>query len=247
MLILRRAKPKSPVILPPRARAPPQNPTRNRGFSVKPFFKNRHWVESSHGWHYKLKNIVNERPWPSFDLLFFWTASLRLIHFYRIVWLVLLDLVVSRFSFLVYCRFSCCLVSLTMAPVSSPSPPPDHVALVPRCTRFFCQPLHQQTWWSFWPVFTTAIISDGGASVVQYSFHIKVQDIFLERWRPWLFWPTYGHLTHHFCSFFPCCPSLFQLSRREQQSITAEGWHAQQNSNNNQYTNIKSYTINDWQ
>jgi hypothetical protein len=194
----------------------------------------------------KHRNLVNERPWPSFDLLFIFYSIVATNSFLQ-------DCLVGPprpggklISCLVYCRFSCCLVSLTMAPVSSPSPPPAHVVLVPRCTRFFfCQPFHQQKCRPFWPVFTTAIISGGGASVVQYSFYIKVQDTFLEPWRPWLFLPTYGHLTHHFCSFFPCCPSLFQLSRREQQSIRAKGWHAQQNNNNNQYTNIKSYTSND--
>jgi hypothetical protein len=162
---------------------------------------------------------VNERPWPSFNLLCFYSIVATNSF--------LQDFLVGpprpggkSISCLVYCRFSCCLVSLTMAPVSSPSPPPAHVALVPRCTLFFCQPFHQQKWRPFWPVFTTAIISDGGASVLQYSFHIKVQDIFLEPWRYYLFCPTYGHLTHHFCSFFSlCCTSLFQLSRWWTQGI----------------------------
>jgi hypothetical protein len=50
-----------------------------------------------------------------------------------------------------------------------------------------------------------------------------------------------------FLLLFPLLTPLFQLSQREQQSITAEGWHAQQNNNTNQYTNTKSYTNNDWQ
>jgi hypothetical protein len=75
----------------------PRTPkTKNMGFNT-PFFKKQAsaWIIS---WTTKKNKIIaNERPWTSFHLLFFVTASFRLIPFYRIVWLVVLDLVLSRF------------------------------------------------------------------------------------------------------------------------------------------------------
>jgi hypothetical protein len=53
----------------------PPHPETNRRFSNTPFFINRQMRRSSDGRQKKIKIIVNERPWPSFDLLFFFTTS----------------------------------------------------------------------------------------------------------------------------------------------------------------------------
>jgi hypothetical protein len=90
---LRRAKPKSPVIHPARAATPRKE---KKGLQYTFFKQTGKCVD--HFTHANKKNLFveNERPWTSFHLLFFFTASFRLIFFYRILWLVVVDLVVSR-------------------------------------------------------------------------------------------------------------------------------------------------------
>jgi hypothetical protein len=117
----------------------PPHPKKTGGFQLHLFKKNSHLRKSSDGRQKNTEIIVNERPWPSFDLLFFYSIVSTNSF--------LQDCLVGpprpggkSISCLVYCRFSCCLILFTMAPVSSPSPPPAHVAFVPRRTRFFFPP-----------------------------------------------------------------------------------------------------------
>jgi hypothetical protein len=142
--------------------------TKSGGINT-PFLINRQVRGSSHGRPKKnFKSSETNAHGHRFTYCFFVTDSLQ-------------DCLVRRpwpggksvFS-MVYCRFSSCLVSLAMAPVSSHPPPPCHVRFVPH-GLFFC-PLYQQKWRPFLPVYTTPIISDGVASVVPSTCATKVQD-----------------------------------------------------------------------
>jgi hypothetical protein len=132
--LLRRARPKSPVILP--ARAPlPEN--KKRGFNT-PFFDKQAstWI-MSRTTKKNIKALETKAHGNRFTYCFFVRASFRLIPFYRIQWLVVIHLVVNRFRLWFIVSLApalfCwpCLVSLPMAPVSSHPPPPCHVHIVP--------------------------------------------------------------------------------------------------------------------
>jgi hypothetical protein len=157
---------------------------------------------------------------------FFLTATLQLILFYRIVELVILNLVVSR-----CCVW--CIVALAVASfcwpwhlLTSSSPPAAHVALVPRLTSFFPQPFHQQKWRPFWPFFL--LRSSPMVELVQYSiaFIPRYKIHFCNHGGTSLFDPLTAIWFTIFALFSLCCTSLFQLSR----------WWAQgtRNNNNNQ-------------
>jgi hypothetical protein len=144
LCLLRRAKPKSPVILPGRAPAPQKQ---NKGVSIHLSLINRQVRGSCHGRQKKIKASETKAHGHRFTYCFFVTASFGLIPFYRIQWLVVIDLVVSRFRlwFIVALPPALfrwpCLVSLAMAPVSSHPPPPCHVRIVPRLPlSIVCRP-----------------------------------------------------------------------------------------------------------
>jgi hypothetical protein len=145
-------------------RTPKRNPPRNRGFPVTPFFKPT-LGETSHGCHKNWKTSSTNGHGHLLTYCFFLTASLRLIPFYRIVELVIIDLLVSRFRVW-------CIVALAAASflwpwhmlTSSCSRSPRTTAY----TFFFFSTFLSTKMTALLAVFSTVIVSNGRASVIQH-------------------------------------------------------------------------------
>jgi hypothetical protein len=167
LCLLRRAKPKLSVILPARAPTPQKQKI---GVSMHLFLIKRQVRGSSH-WRPK-KNLNNRKRTPM-DIHSPTVFLLQLR--YRIFWLVVVDLVISRF---------CIWFIVALAPALFRWPWYLFHSIHPLLVTYV---LYR----GFLPVYTTPIISDGVASVVPSTCATKVQDTFEEPWRSCVFWPTY--------------------------------------------------------